>query len=83
MLIDSFDEIYLSHKDVIIHFLKLLLKTCIEKIVITTRPNVVKVLEENFNTFSCTLNQLTKNDQKQYLTNYFVKEYNFNLKNQQ
>jgi len=75
IMFDGFDEISPSYKQNVINLLRAL-KENENQLWVTTRPNMQEVLEDNLNQFAFKLEPFSRQDQINYLKNYWMNRLN-------
>ncbi|XP_031634299.1 uncharacterized protein LOC116347724 isoform X1 [Contarinia nasturtii] len=73
-LFDGFDEISPKYKDIVIKILQSLQNYKVERLFITTRPNMSKELERALGVFSNVLKPLSQDEQNDFLTKFWTKK---------
>src|SRR5690606_10792410 len=73
MLFDGFDEISPSYEKVMSQLFRALKCTKVEQIWVTTRPHYKEYLERELDTFALSLKPLTRNEQIDFLINFWQK----------
>jgi ankyrin repeat protein len=69
LMFDGFDEISPNYKDIVMRLIIELKKSKVDKIFLTTRPNMREELEQTLDTLSYHLKPLSNDEQFQYLWN--------------
>jgi ankyrin repeat protein len=80
LMLDGFDEISPNYKETVIDLLQSLKKTAIEQLWVTTRPHLREELEDKLQQFSYTLEPFNKGNQVDFLTKYWKKTLESELK---
>jgi ankyrin repeat protein len=73
LMFDGFDEISPNYKDIAIRLITCLRESKVDKIFLSTRPNMNEELQQNFDSFSYNLVPLSYNEQKTYLEKIWLK----------
>lgn len=74
LLFDGFDEISPNYKDIVIDLLQSFKNSKVERLFVTTRPNMSNELERALNVFSHVLDPLSKEEQIEFLTKFWTKK---------
>jgi ankyrin repeat protein len=83
LLLDGFDEISPTYKGKVIQLLRILKKTPLDKIWITTRPHMQHELEDKLQVFSYVLKPFSPKDQERFLKEFWKKHLNLRSINEQ
>ena len=76
IIFDGFDEISPTYKNIVIDLLKILKKSQIKQLWVTTRPNMRVELEDNLEQFAYNLKPLSRQDQTNFLTKCWMHKLN-------
>ena len=76
VMLDGFDEISPSYETTVINLLKALKETPVQQLWVTTRPHLRKMLEENLQQHSYTLEPFTKGNQVEFFTKFWNEKFN-------
>jgi ankyrin repeat protein len=71
IMLDGFDEISPSYKDIVLDLLQALRQTEVEQLWVTTRPHLRHKLEDNLQQFSYTMEPFSEKNQVEFLTKFW------------